>query len=296
MKTKLLSVVVGILVGVSAMGQGAFKVLSAKGENVMQKGGEYVPLGPGTQLPANAKIMLGDDGVVELTNSKNQTVTLNKPGIYTMNDLAGDFKADNSSLTQRYLEYVFKEMTGGDEGSNLAITGSVERSLNDAAISIYSPESTYIMSQNTTFQWEAKKPTSSYKVVIKNLFDEEVMSVTVEGTTADLDLSTIEFEEDAIYKFSVVDPSDPANKSGDLILRIPSNEEITTIKKDFTEIEKDGDDSSAIYHVVLAKYCKVNGLYVDAVSHYEKAIALAPESEMFKMEYDSFLKEAGVKE
>ncbi|MGY8952465.1 MAG: hypothetical protein ACKVJP_03730 [Flavobacteriales bacterium] len=67
------------------------------------------------------------------------------------------------------------------------------------------------------------------------------------------------------------------------------------MKKDLTEIEKDGDDNSAIYHMVLAKYCKVNGLYVDAVSHYEKAIELAPESEMFKKEYNRFLKEAGVK-
>ena len=39
----------------------------------------------------------------------------------------------------------------------------------------------------------------------------------------------------------------------------------------------------------------MNGLYVGAVSHYEKAIELAPESEMFKKEYNRFLKEAGVK-
>jgi len=284
-----------MLIGVAAMAQGAFKVLSAKGENVMQKGSEYVPLGPGTQLPENSKIMLGENGVVELTNASKQTVTLNKPGIYTMNDLAGDFKADNSSLTQRYLAYVFKEMTGGEISSNLAITGSVERSLNDEVIRIYSPESTYIMSQNTTFMWESEKPTDTYKVVIKNLFDEEVISITVNGNSADLDLSKIEFEEDAIYKFSVVDPYDPANKSGELILRIPSSEEVSIMKKDLTEIEKYGDNNSAIYHMVLAKYCKVNGLYVDAVSHYEKAIELAPESEMFKKEYNGFLKEAGVK-
>lgn len=295
MKTKLLSLFVGMLIGFAAMAQGAFKVLSAKGENVMQKGSEYVLLGPGTQLPENSKIMLGENGVVELINASKQTVTLNKPGIYTMNDLAGDFKADNSSLTQRYLAYVFKEMTGGEISSNLAITGSVERSLNDAVIRIYSPESTYIMSQNTTFMWKSEKPTDTYKVVIKNLFDEEVISITVNENSADLDLSEIEFEEDAIYKFSVVDPSDPANKSGELILRIPSREEVSTMKKDLTEIEKDGDDNSAIYHMVLAKYCKVNGLYVDAVSHYEKAIELAPESEMFKKEYNGFLKEAGVK-
>ena len=249
MTTKLLSLFVGMLIGFAAMAQGAFKVLSAKGENVMQKGSEYVLLGPGTQLPENSKIMLGENGVVELINASKQTVTLNKPGIYTMNDLAGDFKADNSSLTQRYLAYVFKEMTGGEISSNLAITGSVERSLNDAVIRIYSPESTYIMSQNTTFMWESEKPTDTYKVVIKNLFDEEVISITVNENSADLDLSEIEFEEDAIYKFSVVDPSDPANKSGELILRIPSREEVSTMKKDLTEIEKDGDDNSAIYHI-----------------------------------------------
>ncbi|MBD77840.1 MAG: hypothetical protein CL840_02710 [Crocinitomicaceae bacterium] len=295
MKTKLLSMLIGLLVGITAAAQGTFKVLSAKGENAMQKGSEYVPLGPGSQLPENSKIMLGENGVVELTNSSNKTITLNKPGIYTMDDLAGDFKADNSSLTQRYLEYVFNEMTSSGPSSNLAITGSVERSLSDAAISIFSPESTYIMSKETTFMWEAKNPSSSYKVIVKNLFDEEVITTVVEGNSANVDLSKIEFEEDAIYKLSVEDPSNPSNKSGELILRIPSNEEVSTINKDLSEIEKDGDDSSAIYHVVMAKFCKVNGLYVDAVSHYEKAIALAPESDMFKLEYDAFLKEAGVK-
>ena len=164
MKKSFISFVLSSLVTLASFAQGSFKVLSAKGDNVMQKGTEYVPLGPGAQLPSNAKIMLGENGVVELTNSKNQTVTLNKPGIYTMNDLAGDFKADNSSLAQRYLQYVFNEMANKSDSrtASLAITGSVERSLSDAAISIYCPESTYIMSKETSFKWEAKNPGTSY--------------------------------------------------------------------------------------------------------------------------------------
>ena len=46
----------------------------------------------------------------------------------------------------------------------------------------------------------------------------------------------------------------------------------------------------------MAKFFKVNGLYVDAIAHYEKAVALAPNSKMIRMEYDTFLKQAGVKE
>jgi tetratricopeptide (TPR) repeat protein len=294
----LISLGVAVLVTISSFAQGTFRVLSAKGDNVMQKGTEYVPLGPGTQLPANAKIMLGENAVVELTNSKNQTITLNKAGIYTMNDLSGDFKSDNSSLAQRYLTYVFNEMANKSDSrtASLAITGSVERSLNDEVISIYCPESTYIMSKETSFKWDAKNPGESYKVVVKNLFDEEVISQVVDGNEANLDLTKIEFEEDAIYKFIVVDPANPSNKSSELILRIPTQEELTHINNDLNEMEKEADSSSPLYYALLAKYCKVNGLYADAVSNYEKALALAPDSEIIKMEYESFLKEAGVKE
>ena len=298
MRKNILSLAIALVVGISAFAQGSFKVLSAKGENVLQKGGTYVPLGTGAQLPSNAKIMIGENGLVELSNSNNQTVTLNAPGIYTMNDLAGDFKADNSSVAQRYLSYVFNEMASESDSrtSNLAITGSVERSLNDASISIFSPESTYIMSKETSFKWAAENPGSSYKVVVKNLFDEEVISMVVEGSSASLDLTQIEFEEDAIYKFLVVDPSNPDSKSGELILRIPTKTEAELISNDLSEIQKDADENSPIYHALMAKYYKSNGLYVDAVAHYEKAIELAPESDAFKIEYEAFLKEAGVTE
>lgn len=296
MKNFVLSFIILIVSAFGAFAQGNFKVLSAKGDNVVQKGGNYVPLGPGTQLPANAKIMIGEGGVVELTNATNQTVTLDKPGIYSMNDVAGDFKIDNSSVAQRYLAYVFNEMQDKSDSrtANLAITGSVERSLKDEAISIYCPESTYIMSKETSFKWTAKKPSESYKVVVRNLFDEEVIATVVEGTSASLDLSKIEFEEDAIYKFSVVDTKNPSNKSGELILRIPTKVESAHITNDLKELEKDSDQSSPLYYALLAKYYKVNGLYADAVQHFEKAIELAPDSEMIKMEYDAFLKDAGV--
>lgn len=299
MRTKILSVAAALFLGLGLLAQdGAFKVLSVKGDNALEKSGEFVALGPGMQLPKNAKIMLGEGGVVELSNSANQTVTMNQPGIYTMDDVAGNFKADNSSLAQRYMSYVIEEMKGETSGrtSNLSLTGSVERSLDKSTINLFSPESTYIMGKTTHFKWESKAEASTYQIVVLNLFDEPVIKETVTGNSAAVDFSKIEFEEDGIYKLKVSDATNPKVNSGDLILRSPTKEEIALIEKDLGELSKEADDNSPIYHAVMAKFYKVNGFYVDAIAHYEKAIALAPNSRMIKMEYDAFLKQAGVRD
>jgi len=296
MKIKLLSLVCSLFVVATSIAQGTFTVLSAKGENVVQKGAEYEPLGPGMKLPANAKIMLGEGGAVELSSASGSSVNLNTPGIYTMNDVAGNFKADNSGLAQRYLSYVFNEMTADNSGntSNMSITGSVERSLENNGISLFSPESTYFMQKATTIQWSAEADLGECKVQVLNLFDEPVIEQIVSGNAATLDLSKVEFEEDAIYKLVVVSNANPNMKSGELILRVPSKAERAQFEQDLNEIDKSKDEASPLYHALIAKFCKVNGLYVDAVAHFEKALALAPESEMIRIEYDAFLEQAGV--
>ncbi len=298
MKTKLFSLATALLVSVISFAQGTFTVLSAKGENVVQQGAEYSPLGPGMKLPANAKVMLGEGGAVELSNADGKTVNLNTPGIYTMNDVAGNFKADNSGIAQRYLAYVFNEMSGEDGGntSNMSITGSVERSLENNGISLFSPESTYFMQKATTIQWASEADLGECTVKVLNLFDEPVLEEKVNGNIATLDLSNIEFEEDAIYKLVVTSSEKPGIKSGELILRVPSEEERAQFEEDLSEINKAKDEESPLYHALMAKFCKVNGLYVDAVAHFEKALVLAPESEMIRIEYNAFLDQAGVQQ
>ncbi|UTW63506.1 hypothetical protein KFE98_04970 [bacterium SCSIO 12741] len=294
-KNLLLSLLIFLLSPALWAQSSSFKVLSVKGDNAVQKEGTFQPIGPGTELPSDAKIMVAEGGSLQLMHASGQSFNLHKTGIYTLNDAAGNFEADNSSLAQRYLTYVMNEMQGTDDSrtANMSITGSVERSVDNYDIKVYSPETTYILNRMTSVKWDAKSPSESYKVEIFNLFDESVITLDVKETVAAVDLSTIEFEEDAIYKLVVTDADN--KKSRELILRIPTGEEMVQIEKDLAEINKEADPDSPLYHALLAEFYKINGLYMDAVTHYEKAIALAPESEMVQKEYDRFLKHAGVK-
>ena len=84
-------------------------------------------------------------------------------------------------------------------------------------------------------------------------------------------------------------------KSGELILRVPSKAERAQFEQDLNEIDKSKDEASPLYHALMAKFCKVNGLYVGcSLLIFEKALALAPESEMIRIEYDAFLEQASV--
>jgi hypothetical protein len=295
MTTKLFFSTILSLITVFATAQNVtFKVLSVKGANAVQKGSEYVPLGPGAAVPAKAKVMVGEGGVIQIANSKNETFTLNKAGIYTMDNVSGKFNSDNSSLAQRYLSYVFNEMKSGSDSriANLTITGSVERSVDNSQIQLLSPESTKVLSKETAVSWIQSEGNNSYKVDVLNLFDEPVISKTTEGTAATLALNELAFDEDAIYKVKVQNAEKSSIVSSEYILRIPTAAEIASVQNEINALRAEGDESALFYDLAARVYAQ-RGFFLDATASFQKAIALEPDNDFIRKDYEKYLTEIG---
>lgn len=295
MKTKLFySSFLSLLTIVASAQDVTFKVLSVKGANAIQKGSNYVPLGPGTQVPAKAKVMVGEGGVLEIANSKNQTFSLNKPGIYTMDNVSGNFNADNSSLAQRYLTYVFNEMKAGSDSriANLTITGSVERSVESASIRLLTPESTKVLSKETAVSWTKAEGGKEYRVDVLNLFDEPVITQTTPETQASLSLNQLAFEEDAIYKVKVERADKKSVTSTEYILRIPTASEITAVQNEINALRSEGGETALFYDLAARVYAE-RGFYLDATASFQKALELEPENDFIRKDYDKYLQEIG---
>ena len=53
-------------------------------------------------------------------------------------------------------------------------------------------------------------------------------------------------------------------------------------------------ENSAIQNMVLAKYFDENGLYLNAIPFYKKAVAMEPDVKEYKQAYNQFLYKVGL--
>src|SRR5690606_10031387 len=148
MKTRLLTFLLSGFIAISGFAQEvAFKTLANKGQNAVERGsnpGTFEPLKMGTPIYKNDKIVVGANSYLGLASTAGKTVELKSEGVYNVTDLSGNLTADNSSITSKYIAYVFSDLAKGNASnyaSNLSLTGSVERSVGNNGINIFLPES-----------------------------------------------------------------------------------------------------------------------------------------------------------
>ena len=301
MKTKIISLIAAVVFAFTLSAQDyAFKALASSGETTIERAsapGKYEPIKMGTKVYKNDKIILGGSGYLGLTSASGKTIQLKGEGMYPVNDLSGDLKADQSDIASQYIAYIFDGMKseGGSVASNMSLTGSVERSLGNAGINLFLPESTKIKPNKvSTINWIAKENAESYRVIVQNLFDEEVYSIETKKTTAEINFGEIEMNADEIYKLSIVDNNNKKVKSGVVTLQVLNGDELTKVETDFEAVNAAAEGDDAISNLVKASFYEQNGMYMEAVEYYEKAIKAEPEVEEYKVLYENFKNKTGI--
>jgi len=301
MKTRIFTTALAMLFVASVFAQDvAFKALASSGETTIERSaapGVYEPVKMGTPVYKNDKIIMGANGYLGLTSTAGKTVQLKGEGIYPVNDLSGELKADQSDIASKYIAYIFDGMKKGSSSisSNMSLTGSVERSLGNAGINLFLPESTKIKSDKvSTLNWVANADATSYKVVLLNLFDEEVFATETNKTTAEINFGTLDLNPDEIYKLSVKDNNNQKVHSGVVTLQILNDDELNKLTADFAAIEAAAPGDDAISNLVKASFYEQNGMYMEAVEYFEKAIKAAPEVTEYKKVYENFKNKTGI--
>ena len=298
---KSLFLLLGVVLSVSIQAQDlVFRTLASKGTCMVQRGAnpdEYANLKTGVKLFDNDKIIItGDNSYVGLVSSDGKTVELKKGGVYTVSDIYSGLSSNDATIAQKYVEFLVNDMSKGNESTsaNMKFTGSVERSLKNDNILLFIPKETKVATREATINWYPKEKEESYTVVITNLFDEKVYNKEVATTSATIDFSTIGLSPDEVYKLEVRSTANPAVKSGVVTLQVPSQTALNTISKSSDEILAQTPQNSAIQNMVLAKYYDENGLYLNAIPFYKKAVEMEPEVKEYKNAYNQFLYKVGL--
>src|SRR5690606_2140058 len=108
-------IIIGIVLSVSASAQGyVFRVMLNKGENSFGTSEKWEKLVTGTKLQADQSVKIADGGYVALVHSSGATLELKEKGEYTIKDLDQKISGSQSSLLQKYTQYIMENISDDD--------------------------------------------------------------------------------------------------------------------------------------------------------------------------------------
>ncbi|MCS6823099.1 MAG: hypothetical protein NZ529_02300 [Cytophagaceae bacterium] len=285
-----------------------FKVLASKGGNKLQTSGttEWKPLFVGKKLLKGDKIIIAENGYLGLVHKTGKTIELKKPGTYEVAKLNSEVAVQNTSASKRYVDYVAGEMSKSVENGtasrykNMAVTGSVERGLNEIKLFVPvarkddknsgSDKNITIFSSDVTIRWEAEPETKTYVVKVTNLFDDVIYSTETNNTWVNLKLDK-KLEKN--YKLTVSSKEKP-NVFNEINLSFLPEAKSVEINNNLKELISQLDGETAINKIVLASFYEDNKLYIEALESYEAAIKMEPEVEDYMIARNQFLERANI--
>ncbi len=267
-----------------------FRVMLNKGTNTYGVGDDQKRLVTGTKLLSEYTVVAGEGSYIALLHSSGVTMEIKEPGTYKVSSLETKVASSQSTLMQKYTQYVVNNISDENQ-SRLSATGAVTRGFND--IKVYMLQSCKYFGKDQILDWESIPDANGYLVVISDKFGDELIKKEVKDSQIELDFSDAKLknEELIIVNFSV--------KGEEIVdhlgygLQPLKDDELVRVKGEVESLKSGFSDDTPLKHLVLASYFEENGLYSDAITHYIKAKELSTEVEKI---YTDFLVRAGLKD
>ena len=287
---RIFAVVIALLVaGNIAMAQSyTFKVLANKGNNKVKSGADWQALKTGASLNEGDELEVSSDAYLGLVHSSGKTLELKEAGKHKVSDLAARINTGGSSVASKYADFVLSKMSAEAKKDRLSATGAVHRGSNDA-IKVFMPSSVGVYNSKAIVRWDSLDNGSTYKVTLKNMFDDVLLSIETNDPNVEIDLTKDQIAKENVILLSVTNKADENIKSGTYAMKKLPPADADKVKASLNELMTDVNQESALNKYILAGFYEENNLLVDAMTSYEEAIKLAPEVESYKEAYMEFL-------
>jgi len=265
-----------------------FKVLANKGSNEMKSGNTWQAVKTGASLKTGDEIKITENSYLGLVHATGKPMELKQAGSYKVADLAAKVSGGTSVLN-KYTDFILSSNSAEAKKNRLSATGAVHRGLED--IKVFLPENQYsgIYNNIAIINWEASKTGGPYTVILKNMFDDELMKTETPETTVQVDLNDAKFANETAILVEVKSKSDSKSKSEQHLIKRLSQADHDRVKKELAEITGDVQEETALNKFILAGFYEENKLFIDAITSYEQAIKMAPDVPSYREAYDEFL-------
>ncbi len=276
-------------VGALAFGQDyTFKVLANKGSNEIKSGDTWQAVKTGASLKTGDEIKITENSYLGLVHATGKPMELKQAGSYKVADLAAKISGGTSVLN-KYTDFILSSNSAEAKKNRLSATGAVHRGLED--IKVFLPENQYsgIYNNIAIINWEASKSGGPYTILLKNMFDDELMKTETPETSLQVDLSDPKFANETAILVEVKSKNDSKSKSEQHLIKKLSQADHDRVKKSLAEITGDVQEETALNKFILAGFYEENKLFIDAITSYEQAIKMAPDVPSYKEAYEEFL-------
>jgi sporulation protein YlmC with PRC-barrel domain len=289
MKKSRILVLIGIFALNLAFAQDyTFKVMANKGTNEVKSGDAWQSVKTGDRLKSGDELKISENSYVALVHATGKPVELRQSGNYKINDLASKVGA-GASVLNKYTDFILSSNSAEAKKNRLSATGAVHRGLSD--IKVFLPENQYsdIFNKSLIVNWESVKGVGPYVVIVKNMFDEELVKLETPENYVVIDRTDPKLANDEALLIEVKSKADAKSKSEQHLVKKLSVARQESVKKMIDEMGSDMKEETALNKFILAGFYEENKLFIDAITAYEQAIKLAPDVPTYREAYEEFL-------
>jgi sporulation protein YlmC with PRC-barrel domain len=265
-----------------------FKVMANKGTNEVKSGDAWQSVKTGDRLKSGDELKISENSYVALVHATGKPVELRQSGNYKVNDLASKVGA-GASVLNKYTDFILSSNSAEAKKNRLSATGAVHRGLSD--IKVFLPENQYsdIFNKSLIVNWESVKGVGPYVVIVKNMFDEELVKLETPENYVVIDRTDPKLANDEALLIEVKSKADAKSKSEQHLVKKLSVARQESVKKMIDEMGSDMKEETALNKFILAGFYEENKLFIDAITAYEQAIKLAPDVPTYREAYEEFL-------
>jgi hypothetical protein len=289
MKKSGILALIGLFALNSAFAQDyTFKVMANKGTNEVKSGDAWQSVKTGDRLKSGDELKISENSYVALVHTTGKPVEIRQSGNYKVNDLASKVGA-GASVLNKYTDFILSSNSAEAKKNRLSATGAVHRGLSD--IKVFLPENQYsdIFNKNLIVNWESVKGVGPYVVIVKNMFDEELVKLETPENFVVIDRTDPKLANDEALLIEVKSKADAKSKSEQHLVKKLSVARQESVKKMIDEMGSDMKEETALNKFILAGFYEENKLFIDAITAYEQAIKLAPDVPTYQEAYEEFL-------
>ncbi len=289
MKKSAILVLVGIFSSNFILAQDySFKVMANKGANEVKSGDAWQAVKTGDRLKPGDELKVSENSYLALVHSTGKPMELKQSGSYKVSDLASKVGA-GASVLNKYTDFILSSNSAEAKKNRLSATGAVHRGLAD--IKVFLPENQYaeIYNTNVIVNWESAKGGGPYLVVVKNMFDEELLKMETPENFVQIDRTNPKLANEDALLVEVKSKADGKSKSEQHLIKKLSLARQDAIKSSIADMGNDMKEETALNKFIMAGFYEENKLFIDAITAYEEAIRLAPDVPTYREAYEEFL-------
>ncbi len=276
MKSLLCILAFVFITGTSSGQDYTFRVVSNQGQNkVRATNGDLLSMKIGTRLHNYDVIITADDAIVRLYHESGKILHLKGHFEHRVEDLGLKVEWENGrNVVMTNPSYV--EVAGDDV----------------PLLTVFLPaKSADACGDQVIVRWqplETATEETAYTVTLVNIFDDVIHREETKATFFTLDFDEIK-EESQLYIFRVEELGRSGARSFDFGIKKLSVTDRPAVAKGLKSLLSKTGENAPLDNLKIADFYEENGLLLDAITQYEKALQSAPELQTTRKRYNDFL-------